>query len=401
VAGGEANVILNGQKVRVLGRNACFGERALLFDERRTATVEAISHNVETWSVHRQAFDSVVSEGMRDEIIRRIKLQDTSVTMRTLTCVKLIGAGSFGSVRLVEHKYTGLRYALKRIKKTDDGKIPPEVERECEVLGSMDHPFILKMISQFENKSSVYILTELVTGGNLFDALDRIGTTLTKKQTQFYAGSMCLVFEFLHDQHIIYRDLKPENVMLDAQGYVKLIDFGLAKNIRTTGRTYTACGTLFYMAPEIILGRGHSAAVDIWSMGVMIFDMVNGFLPFGDGADDESEIMEAILQDEFEIGDHYTDEVGIKFLKGMMKKNPLKRLGSGVKGWEEIKTHKYFTEKKESSGGVQGVQGNIFDKIMARELQAPIKPGKEEIYSDETELAETTLSDADELNTDD
>merc|ERR1712087_774565 len=116
---------------------------------------------------------------------------------------------------------------------------------------------------------SVYMLTELITGGGLHAAIRKIPTVLTRAQAQFYTGCLILILEALSDRRIMYRDLKPENVMLDAQGYLKLVDFGIAKKLEEgKGQTFSVIGTPHYMAPEVLSGRGYGMEVDIWSLGV-------------------------------------------------------------------------------------------------------------------------------------
>ncbi|CAJ1329021.1 unnamed protein product, partial [Effrenium voratum] len=154
---------------------------------------------------------------MQQELMHRIRLQDTDFSMKDLKTVRVIGAGAAGVVRLVMNKKTGMRYALKRVRK-NQGKIPVEVKRECELLKAQEHPFIMRLVQTFETTKSVYILTELITGGELHGAIRDIPTVLSRSQAQFYTGCLIIVLEELSEKNIVYRDLKPENVMLDNQG---------------------------------------------------------------------------------------------------------------------------------------------------------------------------------------
>merc|ERR1719396_229565 len=141
---------------------------------------------------------------MQHELQQRIKLQDTSVTLKDLKHLKVVGVGAAGVVRLVEHKKTGMRYALKRVKKKR-GKIPEEVEREKRLLAENDHPMVMALVKTFETSKSVYMLTELITGGELHAAIRKIPTVLTRAQAQFYTGSLVLVLEQVSDRNIVYR----------------------------------------------------------------------------------------------------------------------------------------------------------------------------------------------------
>jgi len=383
---GEVEVTVAGSPVRRLGRHSFFGERALLLDEQRTASVEVISPYAEVWCVEKEPFCDILTDSMREELAHRMLMQDTRVTLKSLIHVRMIGKGGFGSVRLVQDKCTSVRYALKRIRKDALGKIPGLGLRECELLADLDHPSILQMVAKFEVSHSLYILTELVTGGSLHEQLCRMGV-LTRKQAQFYAGSVVLMLEVLHGRDIVYRDLKPENIMLDASGYLKLIDFGLAKRLDATRRTFSVAGTPAYMAPEVMSGHGYGVAVDIWSFGVMFYDMVLGHLPFGAGLETAVDISAAISVGQLNFAG-YNDQAGIRLIQQLLVRRPEERLGMGVDGIEEIKAMKFFKA---------GVSGNLFTKLMGRTLQPPAVPPCEQ-YTPTAALHRCSLSDAEELD---
>eukprot|EP00927_Polykrikos_kofoidii_P002953 TRINITY_DN11174_c0_g1_i1.p1 TRINITY_DN11174_c0_g1~~TRINITY_DN11174_c0_g1_i1.p1 ORF type:complete len:1416 (+),score=263.14 TRINITY_DN11174_c0_g1_i1:217-4248(+) len=385
VACGELTATVDGQFVRNFGVGDNFGEREILFDEPRLARVEVTSQEAELWSVSRPTFLEVVTGPMREELVNRIQLQDRTVSMKSLRHERLIGVGSFGSVRLVRHIRTSMPYALKRVRKTD-GVVPACVKQECALLAELDHPLLLCLARTFETAGSIYILTELVTGGCLYDQMKK-GIVFTHKQAQFYFASLVLMLEVLHNKNIIYRDLKPENVMLDGKGYLKLIDFGLSKKLNgPAGRTFTVAGTVYYIAPEVIRGRGYGFEVDLWSLGALCYELVCGRLPFGKEEDEQGDIAAMILEDELAFPDKYQDLAGRRIMTAWLCKQPEKRLGVGPEGWEDIKNDAYFNE---------GVSGNLFSKIMGREIEAPIIPT--EHYTDEKQLESVTLSDAEEL----
>jgi serine/threonine protein kinase len=174
---------------------------------------------------------------------------------------------------------------------------------------------------------------------------------------------------------------------------LKLVDFGLAKRLDPElGKTYTAVGTMLYMAPELIRGRGYGFEVDVWSLGVMFYELVCGAVPFGNDAEDEHELLAAILEDQLVFPGRFNDTQGKKLIKGMLEKQPEKRTGCGVSGWEEVKEHKFFSK---------GIKGNLFSKIIGHDIEAPVVPAQEQ-YSDERGLADRgiTLSDAEELGQD-
>jgi cGMP-dependent protein kinase len=325
---------------------------------------------------------------MLEDLMMRIRLQDTSVTMKDLKHKKVVGAGAAGVVRLVEHTKTKTRYALKRVMK-QNGKIPEEVARECVLLKENDHPFIMTLVKTFETAKSVYMLTELITGGELHAAIRTIPTVLSRSQAQFYTGSLVLVLEETSDRNIVYRDLKPENVMLDAQGYLKLIDFGIAKKLKEgQPKTFTMIGTPHYMAPEVMRGHGYSTEIDVWSLGVMLFEFVCGYLPFADDLDEPTEVCTAVLKDPLNFPSGYRDKHGRELQVGMLTRQPKKRIGSGINGYDDIKNHEFFKVGHEG--------GNLFNKILGRELTPPVVP-KSETYCDPEDVADIYLSDAEEL----
>merc|ERR1712061_240011 len=232
------------------------------------------------------------------------------------------------------------------------------------------------------------MLTELITGGELHAAIRQIPTVLSRVQAQFYTGSLVIVLEEIADRNIVYRDLKPENVMLDQQGYLKLIDFGIAKKLEEgKSRTFTMIGTPHYMAPEVMRGHGYGTEVDIWSLGVMLFEFVCGYLPFADELDDPTEVCTAVLKDPLAFPSRYRDQAGKQLMQGLLCRQPKKRLGSGIHGFEDIKGVEYFKVKGSSTA--------LFNKIMRRDPDPPVKP-KGETYCDPEDVP-GNLSDADEL----
>lgn len=241
---------------------------------------------------------------------------------------------------------------------------------------------MVEMITTFETQKNVYILTELITGGQLRDVTN--GKVLNKKQVQFYIGSMVLVLESLHQLNILYRDIKTENVMIDAQGYCKLVDFGLAKKLEESLRTFTVVGTLYYMAPEVIQGQGYSFEADSWSLGVLMYELLCGRVPFGEDADDDGVIVNSILEDDLVFPSRYNDNAGKKLLEGLLNKNSGQRLGADG-SWNNVKEHKFFKSEPK-----------LFSKLIGREMPAPFVPAEEQ-YSDDLELQHVTLSDAEEL----
>lgn len=396
IASGEVRVLINGEMRRTMGKNDYFGERALLFDQPRAATVEVSSSEAELWCVTKSTFKSIVQGMMRLQLMHRIALQDTSVSLKELRSVRLIGKGAAGVVRLVTHTQTGTRYALKRVRKEQQGFVCQEVQQELKLLAENDHPFLMQLVKTFETSKSVYILTELCTGGELYAAIRKIPGVLTLAQAQFYSGSLVLALENLYDRNVIYRDLKPENVMLDTQGYLKLIDFGIAKKFpEGSTRTFTMIGTPHYMAPEVLLGHGYSTEVDLWSLGVILFEFVCGYLPFATTSEDEADVVKAVLQQNLTFPSQARSRPNFaaekEVIQGLLCRDPKKRLGAGVNGYDDVKNATFFSIEHDHSSP-------LFDKLMGREMRPPHEPTGESYCSLESlqDVADA-LSDQGEL----
>lgn len=274
---------------------------------------------------------------------------------------------------------------MKRVRKGQSKAIMRLVAQECELLAEMDHPFILLLIRTFELPRACYILTELLTGGELLAALDEIARPLNRREAQFYAGSLVLVLDYLHDRGIVFRDLKPENVMLDAEGYLKLIDFGTAKKLDEKGRTFTRIGSYHFMAPEVVRGEGYGTSVDLWSLGIMLFEFVCGYLPFGRDIEDPTgvEICRAVQTTNLTFPPFFLDREGKHVIRGLLSKEPERRLGTGPDGYRYLKDHAFFS--------VEGDE--LFDQLLRRRLQPPIVPHAESFLSDadERDLSDASL----------
>lgn len=192
----------------------------------------------------------------------------TGVHFHDLEHMTTLGAGTFGRVKLVKHRPTGAAYALKILQKAQvvDFKQTTNVMNERDVMAMVDHPFVLKLVATFKDKDCLYMLLELVSGGELFTLLANQETGyVSSDAAKFYAACVISALEALHERNILYRDLKPENMLIDAQGYIKVVDMGFAKVVPE--RTFTLCGTPEYLAPELVLGKGHHKGVDYWAAG--------------------------------------------------------------------------------------------------------------------------------------
>lgn len=266
-----------------------------------------------------------------------------------------LGTGSFGRVRLVKHTKSSKFCALKILKKQEIIRLK-QVEHilaEASLLQEIDHPFIVNLLKGFMDEDRLYLLLEYVVGGELFFHLRKAGK-FPNDVAKFYSAEVVLAFEYVHSKNIVYRDLKPENLLLDRDGNVKITDFGFAK--RVTDRTFTLCGTPEYLAPEIIQSKGHNKAVDWWALGILLFEMLVGYPPFYD--ESPYKIYEKILEGKIQFP-KWVDEKAKDLIQGLLVLDKSKRLGSLKRGVEDIKRHQFYG----------GVDWNV---LLAKKVPAPI-----------------------------
>ncbi|RWS26508.1 Ribosomal protein S6 kinase 2 alpha-like protein [Leptotrombidium deliense] len=256
--------------------------------------------------------------------------------------LRVLGEGSFGKVFLVKKiagPDTGCLYAMKVLRKATlkvRDRVRSKMERD--ILAEVNHPFIVKLNYAFQTEGKLYLVLDFLRGGDLFTRLNK-EVMFTEEDVKFYLAELALALGHLHSLGIIYRDLKPENILLDCNGHISLTDFGLSKESLHEEKTYSFCGTVEYMAPEIINRKGHTSAVDWWSFGVLMFEMLTGVLPFQ--GSNRKETMQQIMKAKLCMPQYLSPEAQ-SLLRCLFKRNPLNRLGSGPKGGEEIKEHSFF-----------------------------------------------------------
>lgn len=285
-----------------------------------------------------------------------------AVHLEDFHCIAMLGRGHFGKVLLAQYKATGKLYAIKALKKKDIIRRDEIDSLNCEkrifeVVNSSDHPFLVNMFACFQTPHHACFVMEYTPGGDLMMRIHE--DVFPERTAQFYTACVILGLQFLHEKKIIYRDLKLDNLLLDAEGFVKIADFGLCKEgIGFGDRTNTFCGTPEFLAPEVLTDISYTRAVDWWGLGVLIYEMLVGESPFP--GDDEEEVFDSIVNDEVQYPRFLSSEA-LSIIRKLLRKCPERRLGAGEKDAEEIKIQPFFKEMD-------------WDALYARTLKPPFVP---------------------------
>lgn len=382
---GEVSVVKDGTEQTKLSASTSrqtaqfFGERALLSNEPRAATVQVTSSTAKALALDRDSFNMLL--GPLEDIIKRAQAGGSGsnvkkggaqastnpndkprdkILRKDLSKIGLLGCGGFGAVELYEHKKTADTYAMKGLSKGYIVKtgMQDSVMNEKNILLMTNSGFIIKLYECYNGSQTLYFLMEAALGGELYATYNRKGFHGSEKHAKFYIAGTVYAFEHCHERRIIYRDLKPENLLLNEEGKIKLTDMGLAKFV--IGKTYTTCGTPDYFAPELIASTGHTNAVDWWTLGILTFELMSGHPPFESAYPMQiySKVMKGIAKVPFPpkcqgpVGD---------LIKAFLKKEPSERLPMRPGGTKNVKDHKWY-------GGFD------WDQMMAVALEAPYKP---------------------------
>mmetsp|Transcript_3577 Transcript_3577/g.10461 ORF Transcript_3577/g.10461 Transcript_3577/m.10461 type:complete len:801 (-) Transcript_3577:87-2489(-) len=358
-----------------------FGEGALLDNETRGATVKVTSDTAKTLVLDRDAFNLLL--GPLKDIIERQRQGGTRTSMagkgpmgpgapavsdkprdkilrKDLVRIGLLGCGGFGTVELFEHKVTKETYAMKGLSKGYIVKtgMQDSVMNEKNILMMTNSDFIIKLWETYNGTQSLYFLLEPALGGELYATYNRKGLHGSERHCKYYIAGTVYAFEHLHERRIIYRDLKPENLLLTDKGHIKLTDMGLAKFV--IGKTFTTCGTPDYFAPEVIASTGHTNAVDWWTLGILCYELMSGHPPFESPYPMQiyAKVTKGIGKITFpaKVQGPVADLV-----RQLLKNDPSERLPMRPGGVANLRGHKWF-------------DGFDWDAMKALKLDAPYKP---------------------------
>ncbi|GLV45639.1 Protein kinase N [Carabus blaptoides fortunei] len=310
---------------------------------------------------------------MRRPVVRELSYRDsayesrrhsqyTGMCMENFRLLSVLGRGHFGKVILSQYRNTGEYFAIKALKKgdiiaRDEVESLLSEKRIFEVANSIRHPFLVNLFACFQTEAHVCFVMEYAAGGDLMMHIH--ADVFTEPRAVFYAACVVLGLQYLHENKIIYRDLKLDNLLLDTDGYVKIADFGLCKEGMGFGdRTGTFCGTPEFLAPEVLTETSYTRAVDWWGLGVLIFEMLVGESPFP--GDDEEEVFDSIVNDEVRYPRFLSLEA-IAIMRRLLRKNPERRLGSSERDAEDVKKQAFF-------------RNIMWEDLLLRKVKPPFVP---------------------------
>ncbi|KAF1987186.1 kinase-like protein [Aulographum hederae CBS 113979] len=363
-----------------------------------TSDAESSKTEMETYEVNIEsdfASSHLTSDEAIAEKISNLHLDSVSRKMEAsdFETLKVLGKGSFGKVMLVRQNGSGRLFAQKQLRKatlTVHKKLVERTKTERSILESVNrHPFVVKLFYAFQDHEKLYLILEYASGGELFHHLS-IDHMFPEETASFYLAEVVLALYHLHKTlGVVYRDLKPENCLLDAEGHLLLTDFGLSKvSLDENDRCNSVLGTVGYMAPEIIQGKEYSFAVDWWSLGVLGCDLLTGSVPFP--GTNPGRVQNDVVKKKLQLP-YYLSPDAKDFLTRLLNKDPRKRLGSNMpRDFQTIKQHRFFRKLD-------------WKKLEKRELVPPIQPfvgNPEDALNFSNEFTEMALSqialDADE-----
>ncbi|KAJ1968848.1 hypothetical protein IWQ62_000992 [Dispira parvispora] len=310
----------------------CATETALDAPYQENGIVESLVVPRESSTLHH--VESTVPRGEAPEqaylnaIVQEAQARSTKVGLDDFQTMRLIGQGAYGRVFLVQHKQKGQYFAMKVVPKSRvvaNSRQITFTKAERAILEDVQHPFVVRLFYAFQTAECLYLILEYASGGELFHHMN-VERMFTERVARFFAAEIVLALEHLHTLGIIYRDLKPENCLLDSDGHIVLTDFGLSKlGLPENGKTNTFCGTIEYMAPEVLDESPYDQSVDWWSLGILLYDMITGAPPFK--GTNKKKVMDAIRHKGIKFPDFVSPDAR-DLITQLLSKDPAKRLGT-------------------------------------------------------------------------
>lgn len=372
---GQVKIDINDIKVKLIDAPNCFGDisrspKSYL----QQANFIAESKDVEVYYLEKETYNDIIDCSILQPYKNLLNAKDLAIKIEQLYYIKDLGQGSYGNVYLVHDKKR--LYAMKTAEiqaMVQNKKLAQGYLDEKSIMSTIEHPFIVQLINTFKTRDFIFFLIEYINGFTLREYIEKekqtkLNSTRNIIEIKFLAAILLSVLSYLQKKRILHRDLKPDNIMIDKTGYLKVIDFGIAKKLTGKDSTHTLIGTAHYMAPEVVSGKSYSFAVDIWSVGVILYEVFYGKIPFGFGLTNHQSIYNEILYNKLIIPCDPKIELFNLFIKDMLDRNFQNRMNCFRK-WKNYDLFKEFD----------------FNKIMNMSMESPIKL-KERIFSDETKM---------------
>ncbi|KAG5679043.1 hypothetical protein PVAND_008643 [Polypedilum vanderplanki] len=384
--GGElVEIVTNFENLSIPSMPSQQPQQPFLMQQPSTSQYSQSSHHVPPHMIQQQPVphhvemqqginnNNNINNRQRQNVSRGLQYRDSAYESRrhsqsmvmsldSFRLLSVLGRGHFGKVILSQYRNTGEYFAIKALKKgdiiaRDEIESLLSEKRIFEVANTMRHPFLVNLFACFQTEQHVCFVMEYAAGGDLMMHIHT--DVFSEPRAVFYASCVVLGLQYLHENKIIYRDLKLDNLLLDTEGYVKIADFGLCKEGMGFGdRTGTFCGTPEFLAPEVLTETSYTRSVDWWGLGVLIFEMLVGESPFP--GDDEEEVFDSIVNDEVRYPRFLSLEA-IAIMRRLLRKNPERRLGSSERDAEDVKRQAFF-------------RGISWDDLLLRKVKPPFVP---------------------------
>jgi len=351
---------------RMISEGGYFGEQTMHMESYESRLSATTQKKTDLGIITYQDIKSVLQDMSRLHIgggPSKKNYFDSSIELNDLKKHRILGVGTFGKVWLVSYEKNkkSTVYALKIQEKRQllDNRQVEGVKREAKIMAQIDHPFIIKMISLYQDRHSIIMLLQLVPGGELYSIMKKARRKMVPEaDTKFYTSGILEGLSHMHRRDIVYRDLKPENILINSDGYVVIVDMGFAKVVKD--KTFTLCGTPWYIAPEVIVGKGHDKGCDYWSWAILVHEMLSGVTPFHAYGVDQMTLFKAIVQGRSRIRSVVSADARDLIERIIVSKSSL-RLGCLAGGDRDIKKHKWL-------------QDINFHELVDRKIEAPWKP---------------------------